>query len=196
MTNLVLFLVSTVGYYLFGWFLHNRYMRCDESPYPHKQALAICALLALPVNINGHVFTIAGNAQGEKGIYSLASLYQKTDNGNAYALVFSGYQQAAGNAVIFLGFSGYQQAGGNTATVVGVSGCQLAGESAVTLVGVSGYQRARLETVTGLGFSGYQHADKLAGTFVGLALCQKVQDKVRVFAAFTPLRDYSKIGAK
>ena len=191
MTNLVLFFVTTVVYYVFGWFVFSLY-----DLYPHKKALALCALLALPVNINGHVFTIVGNAQGEKGVYSLMSFYQQADQGDTLALAFAGYQQAGEDALVGFGLSVYQQAKRDAEIILGLSGYQRAGKDAIVGFGLSVYQQAKEKTEVFFGLSGYQQADKTAITSAGLTLCQRVQDKTRVFAAFSSLRADNKVGAK
>src|SRR3989338_5773337 len=72
-------------------------------------AFAIAALLTMPVNINGNVFTVLGSAKG-KNVYSLFSIGQKADE-NAVALFGSLYQNAGKEAITGIGIAGYQNAG-------------------------------------------------------------------------------------
>lgn len=70
--------------------------------------VALVALLALPINIGGNVFTVAGNATAEKDIYSIFSFYQKAGR-DAFTVFGFLYQQAERDAFTFLGLT-YQQA--------------------------------------------------------------------------------------
>ena len=70
---------------------------------------ALMALLALPFNIGGNVFTIAGNATAEKSVYSLFSLYQQAGQ-DAVTGIGLAYQQAKQDAVTGIGLAVYQKA--------------------------------------------------------------------------------------
>lgn len=116
------FWVGSVILYSFVWFLWD-----SAPPFLGKwlKRTALIALLCLPININGNVFTVMGNATSEKSVYALFSIYQK----------------AGQNAFTFFGLSGYQNAGQNAAIVVGLSGYQKAGNKARTIIGVALYQK-------------------------------------------------------
>lgn len=132
---------------------------------------AIIALLVLPLNIGGNVFTIAGNVVSEKSVYSIFSLYQK----------------AGQNAITLLSLTGYQQAGLNAVNFIGLTGYQKAGQDAVTIIGLAGYQKAGRDAVTAIGLSGYQKAENKTQVPVAIALYQRVGEKTRTFGAFSVL---------
>lgn len=185
MTNLVLF-AATIALY-FGVY----YLYLGKKPEVNRgtnlSILAWITLLSLPVNINGHVFTVFGNAVGEKGVYSIASLYQRaSDNdGNVLALLSSGYQRAS-TTFTLAGVSGYQQAEEFAMVGIGASGYQQA-DITLTFCGLSGHQRAEKHALIVFGVSGYQRAENKASTVVGLAFYQKVQSQSRAFAVWSPL---------
>lgn len=209
MTNIYLFIGSVILYYVvyeIWWFTATETLTFDFRL--NFKALGIIALLCLPVNIGGHVFTVLGNAQGKNGVYSVASLYQESESGDTLALFSSGYQRADGDATTCFGFSAYKDAGRDAAvTVLGISAYERGGRDAIVAFGVSGYQQAERhagmmvgipayqrseQDATNLfGVSGYQHAENQAVTFVGLALYQRVQDATRAFGVLTPLRGAS-----
>ena len=200
MANIWLFLGTVALYSGIYW--------CLQKPQSVKAALSqfgLLAALCLPVNVNGYVLTVIGNAQGEKGVYSLCSLYQESQNGDTFSLVglagyqkaghhavtgigLAGYQEAGNDAVTCFGLSGYQEAGNDAVTGVGLSGYQEAGNVAVTGAGLSGYQEAGNKANLGVGLSGYQKAGETALACLGLALFQKVKDKERTFGAFVSLK--------
>ncbi|MBI1998879.1 MAG: hypothetical protein HYS73_00910 [Parcubacteria group bacterium] len=193
MLNIWLFLVTATVY---AWIGYISFLKVDslqnfflQRTGRHAKVLGIAILLALPVNVGGYVWTIAGNASGEKGVYSLFSMYQHAEKGNTFSVLsFLGYQHAGNEAVTGFGVSGYQHAGENALTFIGVSGYQRAGNDAVTAIGVSGYQRAGKNAVTAIGVSGYQRAGKNAVTAIGVGIYQKVPGKERTFGAFTTLK--------
>ena len=129
---------------------------------------ALMALLALPFNIGGNVFTIAGNATAEKSVYSLFSLYQ----------------QAGQDAVTGIGLA-YQQAKQDAVTIIGLA-YQQAGQNAVTGIGLA-YQQAKQDAVTGIGLAVYQKAERKAYVPLAIALYQRVGEKKRAFGAFSSL---------
>ena len=131
---------------------------------------ALIALLVLPINIGGNVFTIAGNATAEKSVYSLFSLYQK----------------AGRDAMTFAGLA-YQQAGQDAFTVIGLT-YQKAGQDARTGLGLAGYQRAeRGDAMAIVGLVGYQKAERKAKVPAAIAFYQRVGEKTRAFGAFSTL---------
>lgn len=137
MENILLF-VLTVFLYSAIWI----WLSPPGSFGKYVKRVALIALLSVPININGRVFTVIGNAAGEKSVFSVFSLYQRAD----------------GDAVTFLGLSGYQRAGNNAVTGAGISGYQRAGNEAVTILGLSGYQRAgNAQTIVGIAF--YQNVE-------------------------------------
>jgi len=141
MENLALWLLATVGCSLVALI----YYFCVPESYNFRRTcktIALIALLTLPVNVNGYVFTIAGNAVGEKGVYSLFSLYQKSDGSVVTFIGLLGYQEAGHAALTFVGVSGYQRAGRDALAGIGLSGYQEAGRDARTLMGLSFLQRA------------------------------------------------------
>ncbi|MDP2593917.1 MAG: hypothetical protein Q8P36_01075 [bacterium] len=169
MVNLLLWVLTIVGYSAVVLIGLEIAQKCTFRR--TCQTIALIALLTLPVNISGHVLTIGGNAVGEKGVYSLFSLYQKT----------------GGDAMTVIGISGYQQAEHDAAVGIGISGYQKAGHDAMTFIGISGYQQAEHDAVTVIGISGYQEAGHNAMTVVGLSFFQNVGELERWFGAFVPL---------
>jgi len=199
MENIWLFLLS-VWVYSAVWGL------IQTPPLPLKKllkAVALIALLCLPLNIDGHVFTVIGNAKGEKGVYSLCSFYQES-KGNVFTIVgVGGYQKAGRDAATLIGLAGYQKAGRNAELGIGLAGYQKAGGDAATFMGLSGYQKAGKDAVFGIGLAGYQEAGEDAATLIGLtgyqkadnsavaisiACYQNVAGKTRAFAAFSKLK--------
>lgn len=158
----------------------------------HAGYLGIIVLLALPVNINGYVFSIAGNAVGERGVYSLASFYQKS-GGDAFSVLGFGYQEATKDALVIAGISIYQKA----ETVwfgFGISGYQEATEEeegkdgAGVLFGISAYQKSSSIAWVAVGISGYQEATAGVVTLLGVTVYQKAGEKTRAFGAIVPLK--------
>lgn len=174
MENIVIFL-GTVALYLTA-------IVCVDSLYFNKpiwnyswkrcaKMLALVALLTLPLNINGNVFTIAGNATAEKSVYS----------------IFSFYQSAGQDVLTIFGLAGYQQAGQDAETTIGLAGYQNAGRDTMTALGLAGYQNAGRNAVTALGLAGYQRAERNAIAGMAIALYQRVGEKTRAFGAFSAL---------
>lgn len=130
------------------------------SPIPARKtfkALGLIALLAMPININGYVFTIAGNAVGEKGVFSLFSLYQKTP-GTAF--------------VVFPLFT-WQEAGNDAGAFVGIVGNQKAGNMAVVGIGFAVNQNAQNEVGVILGIGFHQRVgekERVFGAFTPLTV--------------------------
>lgn len=80
----------------------------------HIKRVALIALLDLPVNIDGNVFTIAGNATAEKSVYSIFSLYQKAGQDAVTLVGLAGYQQAETKAYVPVAIALYQRTGKKT----------------------------------------------------------------------------------
>lgn len=163
MENILLFAI-TVGIYSFIWFLFTDPVGWKKQ----VRRMALVALLVLPINIGGDVFTFAGNAIAEKSIYSIFSLYQKAEQ-NATTIIGLAYQKTGQNAVTFAGLA-YQQAGQDAVTGIGLA-YQKAGQDAVTIVGLAGYQKAERETKVP----------------IAIAIYQRVGEKTRTFGAFSAL---------
>ena len=198
MQNIAWF-VFTVFVYAAVWMT----FRPSKDFAQHLKRIALLVVLCIPLNINGNVFTVMGNATAEKDIYSVFSLYQKAGD-NAYTIIgLAGYQQAGNGAVTVVGVASYQQAGNTVVTGVGIAGYQQA-RYTWTPIGLTGYQKAGLDAITFFGLSGYQQAGRTAGVaigfagyqrsnfeaqvIVGLALYQKVEEKTRAFGAGWPLK--------
>ncbi len=110
MENLALFATTTLVY-LGVWC----WMKKPNGLAEYAKRAGIIALLCAPFNINGHIFTVLGNAVSEKNNIALCSLYQK-----------------AGQNVITIGLSGYQSAGQSAQTIIGLTLYQKAGEKTRT----------------------------------------------------------------
>ena len=166
MENILLFAI-TAGTYSFVWFFFT-----DPAHWTkHIKRIALIALLVLPLNINGNVFTIAGNATAEKSVYSVLSLYQRAEQ----------------DAVTLFGLAGYQQAGHSAETGIGLVVYQQAGQNAGVGIGIVGYQQPGQNAGVGIGLVGYQQAGHIAETGIAIALYQRVGEKTRAFGAFSVL---------
>ena len=198
MANIWLFIASVSGY--FGlWALANPTLEYKR----HLRRFALLVLLCVPFEIGGNVFTVIGNAESDKNIYSVLSFYQKakqsayavvtllagqTAGKNAYAFVnLLGDQKAGRDAVVGIGLPVFQEAKKDAVVVFGVSGYQEAGGNTFLGLGLSGYQKAGERAEIDLGVSGYQKAETSAQSIVGVTIYQNVQDEKRVFGAFTKL---------
>lgn len=142
MENMVLFAGSVVIYLLLIGYLV--FFGGAYKPELKKllKITAILALLCLPVNINGHVFTVMGMAKSEKNVFSGISVYQEGEN--VYSL-FAIMQVARNDAFAVFSPFAIQKAGNDAVTIFGISGYQRAGHDAITWVGISGYQVAGKE---------------------------------------------------
>ncbi len=156
MENLLLFVSTTVVYFTV-WLALSHFKETKKL----AKDLAIIALLCLPLNINGNVFTVIGNASSSKSVYSVFSLYQRADK-DAGNLLGGLYQKAGHDAVVLFGFQGYQEAGNDSVLGFGLSGYQKAGNESGTLAGISGFQNAKKNTIVILGLAGYQKAGNIA----------------------------------
>ena len=167
MENIFLFITS-VAVYWSAWFFYSA-----TSLKGYAKRAVLLALLCLPVNINGNVFTVAGNAVSEKSVYSVLSFYQDAGHNAITILSLLGYQNAGHNAITGIGISLYQNASLDSAMIVGLSGYQNAGNDAGTFIGLSVYLNAGREAFNAIGLSGYQNAGRDAITLVGLSGYQK-----------------------
>lgn len=187
MTNLWLFL-GTVAAYFIALYLWEHWSGGKMSYKECRKLLATLALLCLPVNIGGNVFTVIGNATSEKGVYAVCSLYQNAGT-HAFSLVgLGGYQKADKHAITALGIAGYQYAGKDAVQLIGIAGYQHAGHETAVVIGIAGYQRAEQVASTSFGLTGYQDGAEEAITLAGLAIYQRAGDKERTFGAFTRLK--------
>jgi len=148
MENILLFAL-TVVIYSFVWFLFTNPVAWTEYIKP----IALVALIALPFNIGGNVFTIAGNATAEKSVYSVLSLYQRAEQDAVTLFGLAGYQKAGHDVETSIGLAGYQQAGRDATTFVGLAGYQQAGRDAQAIIAIALYQRVGEKTRTFGAFS-------------------------------------------
>jgi hypothetical protein len=151
MENLWIFAVTLVLYSLVLYFGVTYLVVKPISIKMGLKRLALLALLCLPLDINGYVFTVIGNGVGQKGIYSFCSLYQKTK----------------GDALTMISLAGYQNAGRDAVTLIGITGYQNAGRDAWTFIGITVYQKVKNEK---------GHAERVFGTFTPLRI-PEVADK-------------------
>ena len=170
MTNLLLF-VLTVAAYLATSCMVDMLEHKNTTKHTVRTRLVWLAFLCVPFNINGHVFTVLGNATSEKNILSICSLYQK----------------AGRDTINIFGLAGYQKAGRDTANIFGLVSYQKAGRETLLAIGIAGYQNAGQKATTVAGITGYQKAGQGAEIAIGVAVYQKVKDKDRSFGAFSKL---------
>lgn len=175
MENIMIFAFTVIIYFT-AWFVFTARFFVNinlnlMSWSKYAKVLALVTLLALPLNIDGNVFTIAGNATAEKSVYSIFSLYQRAEY----------------DAVTIIGLVGYQEAGQDAGTVFGLAGYQKAKRDAVIGIGFAGYQKAERDAATVVGLSGYQQAKHKAELVLAIALYQRVGEKTRAFGAFSAL---------
>jgi hypothetical protein len=171
--NLLLWIGSTLLYFVvFVTYMIRK--RPTKLPYPRwvwsMKRLGIIALLTLPVNFDGHVVTVFGNAVGEKSVWSVASLYQK--GGDVTVSVMALYQKAERLTFAFVAPLTYQESGRDALNVVGVPSVQNAGERAILGFGIAGIQKAR----------------DAAQAIIGLAIYQQAGEKERWFGACFELK--------
>lgn len=185
MENLWLWLCSIVLY----WVVYEMLIR-GAKPFDWSMAksLGVIAFLTLPFNINGNVFTVFGNAVGEKDVFSVASFYQKA-NGTTITLIAPlTYQDAGDAAVSGVGVPSFQK-GAKVGLIVGVAPYQHANRgNSIIFFGLAGQQVSLLQSGVVLGFAGDQRAGITAQTFIGLAFHQQVGEKERWFATIMPLK--------
>ncbi|HEY4484444.1 MAG TPA: hypothetical protein VI978_01840 [Candidatus Paceibacterota bacterium] len=204
MLNIWLFLSSVACFFIFQVLREIysgkrrlREFKIFESKKTLLKNLVIFVILCLPVNINGYVFTIAGSAVGEKGVYSLLSFYQEVEeNGLAFNIFSLGGVQVAekGLALTLLGFPLFQY-GEVVSLGVGATLCQKSKEFSGVLLGVpitqfsDGLARIvvgatflqqgkKAEILSGLVF--WQHGQEDARIGVGAAVVQKASVEARI----------------
>lgn len=176
--NIALWLVTTGAYFVFSVFI----WKCVGLTAALKR-LGLVALLCLPVNVNGYVFTVLGNAVGEKGVYSVCSVYQESEKGSVVSIVgLTAYQKAKRTALIIGGVVGFQQSDEDVAVVAGIAGFQKTmgpipkenrerypkrSYGAGMLIGVALYQVSEENCTGGLAIVFCQKAEKQATVGVG-----------------------------
>lgn len=174
MINLYLFVGSVVFYYVVLCIV----IKGKLNKFLGLKTLVVLVLLCLPFNFNDYVVTVIGNAEGEKGVYSILSLYQGSKNGNTFTL---------------LGIPIYQKAGKQASTVIGIP-IQKAEEVAINFIGIGVYQNAE-EVGNIIGISIYQKAKQTAVSGIGFAFYQKIVDEKdemlveRFFGTFSILKN-------
>src|SRR3989338_8618180 len=119
MKNLALFVATVAGYFGIWWYFGG----APEGFSGYAMRLGILALLSAPFNVKGTIWTVLGNAESEKSIYSLFSLYQK----------------AGQHAFMFCGVAFYQRAGAQTETPYGLAVIQTVGRG----IGASAQSKVR-----------------------------------------------------
>lgn len=162
MHNLVLFALTVAGYGGIAGLI--ALANNNWQPVPSKILLkryAIMALLCLPVNIGGNVYTVMGNAEAEKNLYSVASIYGK----------------AGGDIITVVNILGYEKAGGNVIVIAGLPLYLEAGNDAILGIGFSSFEQAGKSALVVAGFAVYQQADN-AGVLIGISLYQKATNGV------------------
>ena len=168
MINLLLFILSFSIYFVIYWLL-----RRPQGVKSYRNTILSLAFLCMPFNINGNIFTVIGNAESEKNIFSILSFYQRAEN-STFAL---------------FGVPIYQHAGNDAFTLIGVSIYQHAGNNAITFIGVSFYQHAENDAFIAIGVVGYQEAGRKTRLVVALAVYQYVieTENTRAFAICSSL---------
>lgn len=168
--------VSLYFYDIVGTHNTNKYYGLKVPISTWLKRFAVVALLAMPINIDGNVFTVIGNAKAEKSIYSVASVYQNAGK-NAVAFISAPviFQKAGGWAFTFLGIT-FQNAEHDANMGLGISIRQTAGDDAMLIVGISLYQQAGRDAVAIGGISVYQMAKEGAVLAVGLSGYQNARD--------------------
>ncbi|OGM99226.1 MAG: hypothetical protein A2915_02850 [Candidatus Yanofskybacteria bacterium RIFCSPLOWO2_01_FULL_41_34] len=164
MQNIINFSLTTILHFIIWLIFSMRGLHVKRKP-KYAKEFAIVALLCLPLNINGNVFTVLGNASSSNNIYSIFSLYQKADQ-DAFSLLGGIYQEAGYDATTFLGFEVYQKAGHDNVLVIGLSGYQKAENKNLLGIGISVFQNSKKESGSIMGLIGYQKSNDIA-----LALC-------------------------
>lgn len=160
--------------------------------------LAVIALLALPLNVNGNVYTVIGNTIDDRGINnmysafsmiqttenntaSLISLFQKSRKGSAFSAVGPLIQVAEKGAISVIPVTAYQ--GSNNGDAIGGMGVTLYQKSysgSVLAVGVPLFQVSRngpSGMLAGLSFMQKAENDT-SGAIAGVSLVQKAKKEV------------------
>src|SRR3989338_6635158 len=111
MDNIWFFLI-TVSVYSAIAISFGDYIRVSLKKF--FKVIVTAMLLALPIDIGGNVFTIAGNAVAEKNIYSLFSVYQQAGQDAVTGLGLEIYQKAGRGARVPISIALYQRVGEKT----------------------------------------------------------------------------------
>ena len=149
MENIFLFVLTVVTYFSVWNFI--KFTSKPDGVAKYLKRIALIALLALPININGNVYTVAGNATAKENVISLFSLYQRAGK-NAITILGPSYQQAGQDAVTIIGLS-YQRAGEDAVTGVGFMAYQQASYMAKVPIAIALYQRVGEKTRSFAAFS-------------------------------------------
>ncbi len=183
MENFSIFAVTVIFYFLVVVIFKG----FPETLRSYVKNAVIIALLCLPININGNVYTLIGNAKGEENVTSVFSVYQDAEK-HASTLILIGYQHSGENARagFFVGkqsaekkafsvfFAGSQHAKEKAGAFVGVFLTQKSDtDDALLLLGISAKQEAEGLSLTGIGIVGYQTASEQAGLVAGISGYQK-----------------------
>ena len=175
MENIGLFFVSVIGYLTIWevWVMYidfkNKNLKKDLNFKAFFGKIFILAILCAPFNVNGNVYTIAGNATG-KNVYSIFSVYQEADDTALTVLSIAGYQRA-NRAIVMAGVVGYQDADDTAAVLIGLADYQKANNDAAVVIGVAGYQDADDTAAVVIGLAGYQKAYNTI-VVIGVGGCQ------------------------
>ena len=124
MVNLWLFVLTFSTYSLVYWLLKR-----PQGFKSYVKRVFLLVLLTMPFNINGNVFTVIGNAESEKDVYSIFSLYQRAGDDALTFIGVSFYQRARNEAVAYIGAVGYQKAGRKTSLGVALAAYQYVTET-------------------------------------------------------------------
>ena len=181
MENLVLFGVSVVVYFCVVWFLFGK----STTVRGYMKRIGLLALLCVPFNVGGNVFTVLGNAKSEKNVYSLFSFLQEADQDAIAVLGLMPYQKAGREAGIVVGLAWHQEADRDAGVIAGLVGYQKAGRNAWIGAGLVGFQTAGQDALMHVGLAGYQRADRSAEAGAALVGYQKVCGKERAFAVWS-----------
>ncbi len=149
MKNIALFVVTVAGYFGLWWYFGG----APEGIVEYALRLGLLAFLSAPWDVGGNIWTVLGNAESEKSVYSLFSLYQKAGNDAFVVVGVSLYQKAGNDAAVFIGVSLYQKAGNDAAVFIGVSLYQKAERSASATCGFAIYQTIKSPDKSGLTIS-------------------------------------------
>jgi hypothetical protein len=129
------------------------------------KVLGVVTVLCIPFNINGHVFTVAGNAVGEKGVYSIFSFFQQSGGHTITIASPFTWQNAGGKAFQFAGIT-VQNAGNDAFQFAGIT-VQNVGNNALQLAGIA-WQNAAKNAMQIIGIA-RQNSSKTSAQFTGIA---------------------------
>jgi hypothetical protein len=141
MVNIILFVISVSLYYV-AYNLARRFLLYNPMTVTkNMKVLAIITLLCIPLNVNGNIFTVLGNAHG-RNVISILSFYQKAEQDIFSISGFLNYQDAGNDAVILVGFPTIQKSKDESILMAGISGYQRSNNLSTTILGFSIYQKA------------------------------------------------------